>query len=286
MGRIISALNESKNMVKSRICTPMVRVEVSGAKASCQAFGSVALLTLTLSPKSHDDIPDVVKDRIRELASKRKLTAIIVDAHNCLDDVDSLSEVDETKLVAAAEEAMSKAQRSSTGQFKVGFSRVRPSEWGLDEGMGPCGIGALIIETYVGRNAYVVFDSNNVIKGFREEILNKIASLGFVEAEVMSSDTHVVNAIGATDRGYHPAGEAMEHGRVLKYIEEVLKGVELSPADVEFSRTTVDDVPVIGVKGIGVLRDVVKKSFRIFIRTAATALPISFIAAVAAAFLL
>ena len=40
----------------------------------------------------------------------------------------------------------------------------------------------------------------------------------------MSSDTHIVNAIGATDRGYHPAGEAMEHGRVLQYIEDALKG--------------------------------------------------------------
>jgi predicted neutral ceramidase superfamily lipid hydrolase len=101
----------------------------------------------------------------------------------------------------------------------------------------------------------------------------------------MSSDTHIVNAIGATDRGYHPAGEVMEHSRVLKYVEEVLRGTELSPAEVEFSRTAVEDVPIIGIKGIEILRDIVKTSFRVFIRTAATALPLSFIAAAAAALL-
>jgi putative membrane protein len=286
MERIVSALNESVDLVKSDVCTPMMRAEVSGAKASCQIFGSVALLTLTLAPKSHDDIPDVVKDQIRDAASKQGLTAIIVDAHNCLDSEDFLSETDEKNLVAAADGAMSQAQRSSTSPFKVGFSRVRPSEWGPDEGMGPCGIGALVVETPAGRNAYVIFDSNNIIQGFREEVLGHVSSLGFVEAEVMSSDTHIVNAIGATNRGYHPAGEAMEHGRVLQYIEEALNGSVLTAAEISYARIVVDNVPIIGVKGIGVLRDVVKSSFRVFIRTAAIALPLSFMAAAAAAILL
>ncbi len=286
MERIIVALNESSSSTKSGFCTPMVRAEVSGAKASCQIFGSLALLTLTLSPKSHDDIPDMVKDRVREASSKQGLTAVIVDAHNCLDDDDFLSETDEVNLVIAAEEAMSKAQKVRVGPFKAGISRIKPSEWGPDEGMGPCGIGALVIETQAGRNAYIVIDSNNIIQGFREEVLGHVSSLGFVEAEVMSSDTHIVNAIGATDRGYHPAGEAMEHGRVLQYVEEALKRTELSPAEVSFARATVDDVPIIGVKGIEVLRNVVKTSFRVFIRTAATVLPLSFVAAAAAALLL
>ncbi len=222
MERVVSALNWATDPAKSGFCTPMVRAEVSGAKASCQIFGSAAFLTLTLAPKSHDDIPDTVKDRIRDAAQKLGLTAVIADAHNCLDNDDFLSDADAENLVAAAGEAMRKAQVSSAGPFKVGFSRVKPSDWGPDEGMGPCGIGALVVETPAGRNAYVVFDSNNIIQGFREEALTHVASLGFVEAEVMSSDTHIVNAIGATDRGYHPAGEAMEHDKVLQYVGEAL----------------------------------------------------------------
>jgi putative membrane protein len=286
MERIVSALKEPSNQLKSGICTPMVRAEVSGAKASCQIFGSVALLTLTLSPKSHDDIPDMVKDRVREAASKQGLEAVIVDAHNCLDSEDLIFEVDEKNLIDAAENAMIKAKKSNSGSFNAGFRRIRPSEWGPNEGMGTCGIGVLVVETNAGKNAYIVFDSNNIIQGLREEILARVSSLNFVEAEVMSSDTHMVNAIGATDRGYHPAGEMMEHKKVIQYVEEALKGVELSPAEVSFMRVAVDDVPIIGIKGIEVLRDVVKTSFSVFIRTAAIALPLSFVAAVAAALLL
>jgi putative membrane protein len=285
MERVVSALNWAVDPAKSGVCTPMVRAEVSGAKASCQIFGSVAFLTLTLAPKSHDDIPDTVKDRIRDAAQKLGLTAVIADAHNCLDNDDFLSDADTQNLVAAAGEAMRKAQGSSADPFKVGFSRVRPSEWGPDEGMGPCGIGALVVETPAGRNAYIVFDSNNIIQGFREEALTHVASLGFVEAEVMSSDTHIVNAIGATDRGYHPAGEAMEHDKVLQYVGEALKSAVLTPAEVSHNRIALDEVSIIGLKGIGVLRDLVKKSFRVFIRTAVTALPLSFVAAAAAALL-
>ena len=286
MKRIVSALSGSAGSIKSEVCTPMVRAEVSGAKASCQIFGSAAFITLTLAPKSHDDIPDMVKDRIRDAAQKLGLIAIIADAHNCLDNEDFLSETDEKNLVSSAEEAMNKAQGLNAKPFKIGFSHVKPSEWGPDEGMGPCGIGALVVETQAGRNAYIVFDSNNIIQGFREDVLGHIISLGYVEAEVLSSDTHIVNAIGATDRGYYPAGEVMEHEKVLQYIEEVLKGAEPTLAEVSYARIVVNDVPIIGMKGIGVLRDLVKSSFQVFIRTAVTALPLSFIAAVAAALFL
>jgi len=101
----------------------------------------------------------------------------------------------------------------------------------------------------------------------------------------MTSDTHLVNAIGATDRGYHPAGEAMEHGRTLRYVEEALSAAKPRPAEASFTRIAVDDVPIIGVKGIEMLRGVVKTSFRVFIRTAITALPLTFLAAAITALL-
>jgi putative membrane protein len=145
--------------------------------------------------------------------------------------------------------------------------------------MGPCGIAVVVIKTTAGKNAYIVFDTNNMIPGFREEILTHVSKLGF-NSEAMTSDTHLVNAIGATDRGYHPAGEAMDHSRVLWYVDELLR-VETKPAQAAFTRVAVDGVPIIGHRGIELLRGVVKTSFRVFIRTAATALPLTFLAAIA-----
>jgi putative membrane protein len=285
MKRVLSAL-EAAEMPKTQVsCSPMTRTEVSGAKASCQIFGETALFTLTLSPKSHDDIPSAAKDRVRSAAAVHGLNAIVIDAHNCLDHEDLLDEKDVENLIAAAEEALEKAVKLPREPFKVGISRVRPAEWRLNEGMGPCGIATVVIETTVGKNAYIVFDTNNMIQGFREKLLGHVASLGYIDAEALTSDTHLVNAIGATDRGYHPAGEAMEQSSVLRYVEELLGAAKPRPAEVSFTRVAVDDVPIIGADGIELLMIVVKTSFRVFVRTAAAALPLTFLAAMATALL-
>ena len=279
IARLVSAVMSAERGVASPTCTPMARAEVDGAKASCQIFGEAAVFTLTLSPKSHDDIPDAAKDRIRETASTHGLVAVVADAHNCFNHDDLLDDADIENLVAAAEVALEKALSLPKVPFEFGVARVRPEEWGLNEGMGPCGIAVVVIKTTAGKNAYIVFDTNNMIPGFREEILTHVSKLGF-NSEAMTSDTHLVNAIGATDRGYHPAGEAMDHSRVLWYVDELLR-VETKPAQAAFTRVAVDGVPIIGHRGIELLRGVVKTSFRVFIRTAATALPLTFLAAIA-----
>jgi len=284
--KVLSSLRSATMSASSNVCSLMTRGEVSGAKASCQIFGDTALFTLTLSPKSHDDIPDAVKDRVRKTVSQFGLNAVVVDAHNCINDDDLLDEKDVDNLVVAAEEALRKAAEPQRGSFMTGFSSVKPEEWGLDEGMGPCGIGAIVVQTRGLKYAYLIFDANNIIQGLREKLLEHVTSLGYSDAEILSSDTHLVNAIGATDRGYHPAGEVMEIEKVYHYIEEALKGAKITPAQASFARTAVDDVRIIGIKGIELLRSVVKTSFVLFIRTAATALPLTFIAATAAAFLL
>jgi putative membrane protein len=286
MQKILSSLRDASMSTPSNLCSLMTRGEVSGAKASCQIFGDTALFTLTLSPKSHDDIPDEVKDPIRQAASKLGLNTVVIDAHNCIDDDDLLDEKDVDNLVMAAQEALRRATEHLRESFMVGFSRVNPKEWGLDEGMGPCGISAIVIQTRESKYAYLVFDSNNIIKGLREKLLERVMSLGYADAEILSTDTHLVNAIGATDRGYHPAGEVMELEKVYRHFEEALKGVTLTPALVSFARITIDNVQIIGMKGIELLRDVVKTSFTVFIKTAVTVLPLTFITATAIAFLL
>ncbi len=283
--KIVDAIKGANASTPSYTCGPMVRAEVNGAKASCQLFGGIAFFTLTLSPKSHDDLPDAVKERVRAASERRGLSAVVVDAHNCLDDDDLLDDDDSENLVEAAEEALDGALDAGQMSFSAGFHRVRPSEWGLDDGMGPCGVAAAVVEAAGGRYAYVVFDSNNMIQGLRERLLDGVKSAGYTDAEMLTSDTHLVNAIGATERGYNPMGEAMDWGRVQAYVDETLREVKTSPSRVSFARARVEGVKVIGVRGIETLRGVVKTSFRLFARTAAVVLPITFAAAAVVALL-
>lgn len=283
--KVVSTIVNAMPSNTSKICGPMVRTEVNGAKASCQIIGDTALFSLTLSPKSHDDIPNIVKDQILESASRLRLKAIVVDAHNCLDDENLIEKSDVDNLVLTAKKALDIAIGQTQGPFKVGFSTVKPSEWGLEDGMGPCGIGVAVFEVSSGeRYVYVDFDSNNMIQGLREKLVKRFTSEGYADSEMLTSDTHLVNAIGATDRGYHPMGEVMNEDKLITYIEEALRNTVPIAAEVNFTRVKVDNVKVIGSKGLEVLREVIKSSFSFFIRITTIVLPLTLVAAVLFAF--
>jgi len=277
---VISNIKNTPDSNRSNICTIMSRAEINGAKASCQIFGNIALISLTLSPKSHDDIPDVVKESIRKEAANLGLQAVIVDAHNCLDFEDFLDEYDADNLIVAAHNALLKASALDQIPFTIGFSSIRPDGWNLDQGMGPCGIGLIALTTINGgRYAYAVIDSNNMIKGLREVILSKLSQLGFNDGEVFTSDTHLVNAIGATTRGYHPFGEVLDWDKVLNYIKIAYSNLEMFTSYVNFSRTSTIGIRVIGSDGLLLLKDILRSSFTRFITITLVTLPLSFILA-------
>ena len=94
------------------------------------------------------------------------------------------------------------------------------------EGIGESGIKTMIIEVNNQRTAYVLFDSNNMEVGFRQEIMEAVNDLEIDEIEVMTTDTHTVNTIS---RGYNPVGitkrpEIIEY--VKKSIKEAIKDLE------------------------------------------------------------
>ena len=98
------------------------------------------------------------------------------------------------------------------------------------------------------KTAYVIIDGNNMISGLREKILAALASMGFEESEVFTTDTHAVSAIVTGQRGYHPVGEAMDHEVLIRYICEVAKKAEsnLETSTAGFLRLVVPQVRVIG----------------------------------------
>ena len=63
------------------------------------------------------------------------------------------------------------------------------------DGVGESGIKTMIIEVDNQRTAYVLFDSNNMEIGFRQEIIDAVSDLDIDEIEVMTPDTHTVNTI-------------------------------------------------------------------------------------------
>lgn len=271
------------------IASPVVRVERRGAKASCQMFGDVALVTLTLSPKSHDDLPEELGDRIMAAALAKGVTAIVVDSHNSILQRDDLDDSDVENLFHAAVEAIRRTKEEALYPFTVGVARVIPSEWGLDDGMGPDGVATLAIRLENGQTfVYVNVDGNNMRSGMRERIIDSLKSHGVDEIEVLTSDTHLVNAIGATSRGYYPIGERIDEKKFIAYVVEATESalLNLNRCRVSHTRTKVPGLTVLGEVGLELLEEVLESAYDLFKRTALVVTTASLLVAAAVVFLL
>jgi putative membrane protein len=197
--------------------TPLVRVSEGFVSASCQIFGKTAFLSFTLAPKTTEDLPQELGALIREEASVLGLEAFVVNAHNSLTESTEIEASLDT-LRNVASKCLEKAASQNAFSFEVGASTVYPLEFTLNDGMGTGGITAVVVKVKDQKTAYVVIDGNNMVTGLRERILDALASAGFSESEVFTTDTHAVSAVVLGRRGYHPVGEAMNQTALIQYI--------------------------------------------------------------------
>jgi putative membrane protein len=187
---------------------------------TCQIFGDEALLSFSLAPKTTEDLPQELGRFVRNEARKKGLKdAIVINAHNSITAVTDLEESLDT-LKATASKCLDTAISSDSKPFEVGAATVYPKEFTLKDGMGPGGITAIAVKVAEQKTAYVIIDGNNMISGLREKVLLALASIGFSESEMFTTDTHAVNAVVLGRRGYHPVGESMNHEKLIGYIKD------------------------------------------------------------------
>ncbi|MDH5494517.1 MAG: DUF2070 family protein [Candidatus Bathyarchaeota archaeon] len=232
--------------------TRFVRTQKGVAGASCQIFGDCAVVTLTLAPETTEDFPRELGDFILEEASKLGLAhVIIINAHNSINGPFDVSRV-MVPLKKAALDVLKRAFKLKSSLFEVGAAKVVPEEFSFEDGMGSGGICALVIRVDEQTCAYITIDGNNMVSGLRRKILDALKELGVDEGEVLTTDTHVVNAIGVTERGYCPLGEAIPHERLINYVKRAVREAlsNMKPASADWRVGKVLHVRVIGEKQI------------------------------------
>jgi len=79
--------------------------------------------------------------------------------------------------------------------------------------------------------------------------------MGISEGEVFTTDTHAVNAVILSKRGYHPIGEAIDHEKLIGYIKRATLAAvsDLERANAGARSITVPNVKVIGEKKLETL---------------------------------
>ncbi len=243
--------------------TPLVRVQRNRAHASCQIFGECALLTLTLAPQTMEDLPRDLESFITEEAKKRGLSmATTIDAHNSIEGPFHIERAI-SPLRDAAVASLETALKSQKSSLRVGAAKIVPTDFSLKDGMGPGGICAIAVKVKDQLIAYITIDGNNMVSGLRERILQRLNEIGFSDGEVLTTDTHAVNGIVLTPRGYHPLGEAIDQGRLIKHVEQAAINAKnnLEPAEAAWCTKVTPNVRVIGEKQVEMLCMLAEKAF-------------------------
>lgn len=204
------------------------RYSMNKANIGVQFFNKGMAILSTLAPNGSDDIEfGVGLTMMTQSISKCNVKdSIIVDCHNSF--TPESGEVlpgnpEVFDLIDAINKIEDDEETHST--IRVGCCQDKMETLDKQEGIGESGLKVMVIEVDNQRTAYVLFDSNNMEIGFRQEIIDATKDL-VDEIEVMTTDTHTVNTLS---RGYNPVGiekrpEILEY--VIKCIKEAIEDLE------------------------------------------------------------
>ena len=218
-----------KDMNYSENASNFFRVENEGATIGAQYFDKNLLMLATFSPKGFDDIDFGVGLALMNLAktSGEVENVILVDCHNSFKGeggriLPGNKEVFE--LMGAVEKLKTPQQENG---IKVGCSNDPVDDIPKEDGIGQSGIKVMVIEVNsTQKTAYILLDSNNMVIGFRDKIVEKVKTLGLDYVEVMTTDTHFVNTMSG---GHNPVGQKMQDeiiDIILKCTKEALNDLE------------------------------------------------------------
>jgi predicted neutral ceramidase superfamily lipid hydrolase len=213
--------------------TPVTRVTNDIATATSQVFNGCALVTMTTAPLDMEDVPFEVAERIHNATRDKLRHVAIIDAHNCLTGPTTMSSEKVNALEQAALSSLHASLKKAKSPFKVGVAQRHPP-MPIRDGLGPGGIAAIAIEVAGETFAYISIDGNNMVKDLREEIISETKALGFIDGEVLTTDTHMVNGIVSAPLGYYPIGAAIPRSRLVSEVGLACKEAlaDLEPCEV------------------------------------------------------
>ncbi|WP_336034913.1 DUF2070 family protein [Halobacterium yunchengense] len=202
--------------------TPAVRVQAGEAKLLGQAFGDDALLVSTFAPEYADDVEYAVGLAATAEARVEGVDdVLLVDAHNCNNGLegDDLGHVypgsrRSFDMIQGAGEAARRLADADRGPLELGVAWDR-TPWRPVDGIGPLGVRVAVLEADGERTAYVLVDGNNMEPGLREEVLDAVGDVD--HAEVMTTDTHIVNTVESTNQ----VGDAVDWAELCDLVADL-----------------------------------------------------------------
>lgn len=188
----------------SNSASKFYRVQNGDAKIGFQSFNDNLLMLATFAPRGFDDMDFGIGLALTNLAKANcdVKNVMIVDCHNCFKEEGRIlpGNKEVFELMGAVEKI--KTPKKENG-IKVGCASDPLDNLSKEDGIGQSGVKVMVVEVVGQKTAYILLDSNNMVDGFREKIIEEVQKLGVDCAEVMTSDTHFVNTLSG---GHNPVG--------------------------------------------------------------------------------
>ena len=233
----LESLDRSSIQSKARRCSKPVKVSVGYATATGISFGKAAMIFLSLAPKGMEDVPEAIRKEMETHATSIGfMDLIVVDSHNSQGAVPSEEEC--RQLTEAGKSVLGRLKNEKQHEFSVGYAHTTlGEELTLGKDIGPAGIGILSLDLGGSRYAIVVADSNNMILGLREKVIEDLKLSKFELLEFCTSDTHSMAAKIMNSKGYFNLGEDTLPELLIKTVRSLVKQAVKSsePAHVNLS---------------------------------------------------
>ncbi|MGC8948790.1 MAG: DUF2070 family protein [Thermoprotei archaeon] len=259
---IKTTIASSQSQVNEVYLTRLVEVSEDQIKVKAFLINDVPIITVTASPSPMEDLPENIVNPVKRLSRTLGLREpIIIDAHNSLSN--NRSEILPEEIVGkssikAIEKVLTQLKQLEKKPGKISFVRTTfPGK--PHEGYGEGGIAMMILEPKDEKPFYIIlFDSNNMIVGLREQIINETLKIGY-NGEVCTTDTHSVVALVPGGKGYNMLGENGNTSEIIKIVLDHLRNVDFKEkVSVNDINITITGLKVLG-KNLYKLDEMVKK---------------------------
>lgn len=229
----------------STYATPSERYQVGSVSLLAQVFGETLLMVSTRSPERTEDLDFNIGMTIMAEGHREYQNVAFIDAHNCYEG-DITYVLPATKLAMEYYHAGLKAIDGTPGIRKepidLGISHVQVP-FSREQGFGDQGIQMALIRVSGQTTAYLLIDGNNMAAGVRETLRDFLLR-SVDEAEIMTTDSHVVNTVS----GKNPVGLHVPVSDILPYVDRALKEslADMAPAEAAGCTVWCEGVVVFG----------------------------------------
>lgn len=218
-GEVSKYLESLKNSVvknTGKECSLPLQTKSNDFTITCINFKTVVIMIVS-KDGGMEDLPYSIREKIERYATEVGFSGImVVDAHNGLGKkISSEEEV----ICNLALTSLKKLKAQQYHSYNLGYANSMISSAKFIE-LGGAGIG--VINFQIDNHNYLIgwSDSNNLVNGLREKILDELNNQGLNMLEVCSSDTHSSSG-KRTRQGYYALGNVTTDKDIICAFKEI-----------------------------------------------------------------